>query len=83
MSDKDKAFFIYLQSVYMRWQDSITQALTKAQTLKQTQTDFQADAEALFIISSIEGSIGSAKVYSSIEVLEKSFGTLIKYIEKL
>lgn len=83
MSDKDEVFFIYLQSVYSRWQDSIAKALTKAQALKQTQTNFQADDEALFIISCIEGSLGSAKAYNSMEVLEKSFGLLIKYIEKL
>lgn len=83
MSDKDEAFFIYLQSVYSRWQESIDKALQKAQTLKQTKTDFQTNDQALFIISSIEGSIGVAKAYNSLESLQKSFAVLTNYIKNL
>jgi len=83
MSDKDEAFFQYLQSVYSRWQDSNEKALTKAQILKQTKTDFKANEQALFIISSIEESIGSAKAFNNINTLQKSFGVLTTYIQKL
>ncbi len=86
MSDKDEAFFVYLQSVYSRWQESINKALQKAQTLKQTKTDFQTNDQALFIISSIEGSIGVAKEFCSINKLHQvirfpvSFRTFSFYI---
>jgi hypothetical protein len=83
MSDKDEAFFVYLQSVYSRWQESIDKALQKAQTLKQTKTDFQTNDQALFIISSIEGSIGVAKAHNSLESLQKSFVVLTNYIKNL
>ena len=82
-SDKHEDFFNYLGSVYKRWQESIEKALTKAQILKQTKTDFDAKSQALFIISSIEGSIGSAKAYNSLETLDKSFKVLNTYIKSL
>lgn len=83
MSDKDEEFFKYLQSVYSRWQDSVEKALTKAQILKQTKTDFKADEQALFVISSVEGCIGSAKAYNSINSLQKGFEVLTDYIQRL
>lgn len=80
MSDKDEAFFVYLQSVYLRWQESVAQALQKAQSLNQTKTSFDANEQALFILSSIEGSIGVAKAYNDLETLKKSFQILTEYI---
>jgi TetR/AcrR family transcriptional repressor of nem operon len=83
MSDKDEAFFTYLQSVYVRWQESVNKALQKAQELKQTKTQFNTNDQALFIISSIEGSIGVAKAYNDLELLRKSFAVLTKYVGSL
>jgi TetR/AcrR family transcriptional regulator, transcriptional repressor for nem operon len=83
MSDKDEAFFTYLQSVYSRWQESVNKALQKAQVLKQTKTKFDTNDQALFIISSLEGSIGVAKAHNDLECLQKSFAVLIKCIESL
>lgn len=83
MSDKDEAFFTYLESVYTRWQESVSKALHKAQSLKQTKTNFDANVQALFIISSVEGSIGVAKAYNDLETLKKSFKVLTGYIENL
>jgi hypothetical protein len=83
MSDKDEAFFTYLQSVYARWQESVNKALQKAQKLKQTKTSFDTNDQALFIISSVEGSIGVAKAHNDLELLRKSFAVLTKYVEGL
>ncbi len=83
MSDKDEAFFSYLHSVYSRWQESVNKALQKAQELNQTKTKFDSNDQALFIISSIEGSIGVAKAYNSLESLTKSFEVLTNYIRSL
>lgn len=83
MSDKDEAFFTYLQSVYARWQESVNKALQKAQKLKQTKTSFDTNDQALFIISSIEGSIGVAKAHNDLESLKKSFAVLTKYVGSL
>ncbi len=83
MSNKDDIFFEYLKSVYGRWQESIEKALTKAQTLKQTKTSFDAKKQALYIISSVEGCIGSAKAYNDIDVLGDSFDILTTYIKAL
>jgi AcrR family transcriptional regulator len=83
MSDKDEAFFTYLQSVYTRWQESVSKALQKAHELKQTKTQFDTNDQALFIISSIEGSIGVAKAHNNLESLKKSFAVLTKYVGSL
>jgi TetR/AcrR family transcriptional repressor of nem operon len=83
MSDKDDEFFKYLESVYARWQESVEKALTKAKILKQTKTDFDPKKQALFIISSIEGCICSAKAHNDISKLKDSFKVLTTYIESL
>ena len=83
MSDKNEAFFIYLKSVYKRWEESIEKVLTKAQILKLTHGKVDSRDEALFIISSIEGSIGSAKAYNDLNALRRSFNSIIKYIRTL
>ena len=83
MSNKDNDFFEYLKSVYERWQDSVEEALLKAQSLGHLKTDIDAKKQALFIISSIEGSIGSAKAYNDIETLKDGFNLLTNYIKAL
>jgi len=83
MSDKDEEFFTYLQSVYSRWHDSVEKGLERAQRLRHTKTDFEANEQALFIISSIEGCIGTAKAYNSLTALQKNFEVLISYIQRL
>lgn len=83
MSDKDESFFEYLQGVYSKWQESISNALQRAKELNQTRIDFNPDNEALFIISSIEGSIGVAKAHNNLEILRTSFAVLTKHIQNL
>ena len=83
MSDKNEMFFTYLESAYRRWQESIEKALIKAQSLKQTQTNFAPKVQSLFIMSAIEGSIGSAKAYNDLSTLKDSFEVLNTYIKAL
>jgi TetR/AcrR family transcriptional regulator, transcriptional repressor for nem operon len=83
MSNKDDEFFEYLKSVYERWQDSIEKALIKAQSLGQIEVDVDVKKQALFIISSIEGCVGSAKAYNDLETLKDGFKIVINYIKSL
>jgi len=83
MSDKNELFFNYLESAYRRWQESIEKALIKAQTLEKTYTDFNPKAQSLFIMSAIEGSIGSAKAYNDLDTLKEGFEVLNNYIKAL
>lgn len=83
MSDSDDEISNYLASVQSRWQESFEKALTKAQILKQTKTNFDAKKQALFIISSIEGNVSTAKTYNDLDVLHDSFEMLVNYIENL
>jgi len=83
MSDKDELFFKYLKSVYKRWEEAVKKALEKSIELKQTNTNFNPDKQALFIISSVEGVIGTAKAFNDLKALENGFDTLNDYIELL
>ncbi|NOQ30654.1 MAG: TetR family transcriptional regulator [Helicobacteraceae bacterium] len=83
MSDKDELFFTYLHSVYERWQISVKEALIRAIDLKQTNSNFDADKQALFIISSIEGIICTAKAHNSLKHLHNGFEVINDYIESL
>lgn len=83
MSAKDEEIFEYLKSIYKRWQISVEEALDRAKIQQQTNTEFDSRRQALFIISSLEGTIGSAKAYNDPQALQDSLRTLIDYIEKL
>lgn len=83
MSDKDELFFEYLKDVYERWIESIEKALKQAKELKQTHTNFSVKDQAIFIISSLEGSIGSAKALNQGKVLKSGFTVLEEHIRKL
>jgi AcrR family transcriptional regulator len=83
MSDKNELYFKYLDSVYSRWQEAIENSLNRAKASNQTQRDFNSKSQAIFIISAIEGSIGSAKAYNSLETLHDSFEVLTEYISTL
>ena len=63
--------------------ESFEKVLTKAQTLGQTATKVDSKKQAFFIISSIEGSISSAKAVNDFVVLEDSLAILTNYIKKL
>jgi len=83
MSDKDELFFEYLKNVYLRWKDCIKKALDQAKVLKQTRSNFNSEHQAIFIISSLEGTIGSAKAFNDINVLEQGVLVLEEYINQL
>jgi TetR/AcrR family transcriptional repressor of nem operon len=79
MSNKDDEIFTYLKSVYTRWQLAVEDALIRGNT----STAFDAKKQALFIISSVEGSIGSAKAYNDIQTLKDSLEILTNHIKTL
>lgn len=83
MSDKDSDFFDYLKDVYIRWQNSIEKTLIQAIELKEVKENINPNQQSLFIISSLEGCIGSAKAYNDLKVLENGFQILIEYVKNL
>lgn len=83
MSDKDELFFDYLKYVYMRWKEAIEKALDKAKVLQQTKTNFNSEDQAIFVMSSLEGIIGSTKAFNDVKILERGIGVLEKHIKQL
>ncbi len=83
MSDKDEELSEYLKSIYQRWEFIVEEALIIAQQNKQTKTSFDSKNQALFIVSAIEGSIGTAKAHNSLNKLKNSFDALKNHIKNL
>lgn len=83
MSDTDVEISLYLKSVYSRWQNLLEKALTKAKTLQITKTDFNAKRQAMYIVSTIEGIIGSAKAKNDVRSMHDGFEILTKHIKAL
>ena len=83
MSDKDELFFDYLKNVYLRWNGSIKKALDRAKELQQTKTDFNSENQAIFIMSSLEGIIGSSKAFNDVKIFERGISVLEEYINQL
>jgi len=83
MSDKDELFFEYLKDVYSRWKEAIEQALQRAQDLQQANTNFNSEEQTIFIMSSLEGTIGCAKAFNDFKILEHGLFVLKEHIRRL
>lgn len=83
MSSKDEEFFDYLKSVYERWHKSVESALEHAKSKGKIRSEVDVKKQALFIVSSIEGVIGSAKAYNDLNTLKDGFSVLNDHIKSL
>jgi len=79
----DADFAAALQKVYSRWHEVLQKALENAKNADECKTNFNTADVSLFIISSIEGSISSAKVFQDISYYNRASQELIAYIKGL
>lgn len=79
----DNDFAVALQNVHKKWQKVLQSALENAKDSDECRSNFNAEDVSLFIISSIEGSISSAKVFQDISYYNRSSQELIAYIKGL
>ena len=80
LSAVDEDFAKAISAIYENWQDALIIALQKAKKLGEIADDVDEYSVSIFLISSIEGSIASAKVHNSIEIYKSSTQELKKYI---
>ncbi len=77
MSPLDPDFKQHLNQVLTEWQETVEDALLRAQTQGQVRRDVDCRAAALFIVSAWEGCVGVAKNIQSV----KDFRLCIKQLE--
>ncbi len=78
MSPLDAAFKQRLNAVLKNWQDTVTEALTRAQQQGRVRRGVDCRAAALFIVSAWEGCVGVAKNLQSV----KDFRLCMKQLEE-
>lgn len=83
LSSIDEDFATSLQKIYSRWHEVLQNALDNAKNADECQTNFNTADVSLFIISSIEGAISSAKVFQDISYYNRASQELIAYIKGL
>lgn len=79
----DDEFALALQNIHKRWHEVLQHALENAKDSDECRSNFNAADVSLFIISSIEGAISSAKVFQDISYYNRSSQELIAYIKGL
>ncbi|MBU0961566.1 MAG: TetR family transcriptional regulator C-terminal domain-containing protein, partial [Proteobacteria bacterium] len=80
MSSLDKEFNAHLIRIQLAWQKSIENAIRHSQQQGEVSSDLNAEQIALFIFSSWEGCMGTAKVNKSKQVLSGCLEVLEDYI---
>ena len=83
MSPLDLEFKRCLHSILKTWQDTVTDALKRAQKQGKVRKDVDCRAAALFIVSAFEGCVGIAKNLQSVKDFGQCMAQLISYTRAL
>lgn len=83
MSAVDEGFRERINNQYTIWQTALSDALQRGQLHGYVRGDIDVDAAALFIVASIEGSIGLAKNNKSEATLTSCTNILLDYLNGL
>jgi AcrR family transcriptional regulator len=83
MSPLDADFKRRLHAVLKTWQDTVTEALARAQAQGRVRRDVDCRAAALFIVSAYEGCIGIAKNLQSVKEFRLCMAQLDAYVQGL
>lgn len=83
MSPLDDQFRQRLNTLMQRWQDTLADALRRAQMQGQVRKEINCTMTALFIISAWEGCVGIAKNMQSAKTYQQCFDQLIEYVASL
>ena len=83
MSGLDEGFHERLQQIYMKWAETIASALAAGKKDGTVRADIDDVSVAMFIVSSTQGILGTAKCMRSPDTLQRLNATLCDYIESL
>lgn len=83
MSSLDVDFKRCLNGILKTWQDTVTDALRRAQKQGQVRKEIDCRAAALFVVSAFEGCIGIAKNQQSVKEFGQCLAQLENYVQGL
>jgi len=83
MSPLDIEFKRRLNGILKTWQDTVSDALKRAQKQGRVRKDVDSRAAALFIVSAFEGCIGVAKNQQSVKDFGQCMAQLVSYVRGL
>jgi AcrR family transcriptional regulator len=83
MSPLDVEFKRCLNGILKTWQDTVTDALKRAQKQGRARKDVDCRAAALFIVSAFEGCVGVSKNLQSVKDFGQCLSQLLSYIRGL
>jgi TetR/AcrR family transcriptional regulator, transcriptional repressor for nem operon len=83
MSPLDMQFKRCLNGILKAWQDTVTDALKRAQKQGRVRKDVDCRAAALFIVSAFEGCVGISKNLQSVKDFGQCLSQLVSYIRGL
>ena len=83
MSPLDEKFRTRLNAIMTTWQETITDALRRAQRCGEVRKDVECTATALFIVSAWEGCIGIAKNMQSARTYRSCVEQLVAFVQGL
>ena len=83
MSAVEEGFRERINEQYQLWQTALSEALSRVQADGQVRNDINVNEVALFIVASIEGSIGLAKNKQSENTLNSCTNILLDYLSGL
>ena len=83
MSPVNEDFRKHIHRLFERWKNGIAEALEQGQTAGTVRNDIDADRVAMFILATLEGSLGMAKTAQSVELLGQNMEMVIHYLEGL
>ena len=83
MSGLDEGFRQRIQRALETWQQGLAQALRRGQARGFVSEDVDPEKAAIFVLASLEGTIGLAKNAQSPEVFEDSWYGLERFLQSL
>ncbi len=83
MSPIDDGFRERVERVYSSWRGAIAASLKRAQQRGRVRADIDPEQTAVFVLSALEGCVGSAKAAQSMDLLYACGGGLIHYLHGL
>ena len=83
MSPIDQGFRQQLAELFRMWRDGLAMALRRGQRAGTVRRDLDPDRVAAFLVSALEGTIGTAKAAQSGRLLAAGLDSLSGYVESL
>jgi len=83
MAPIDEDFRVRIEALFTDWRDGVAGALRRGQAAGQVRAELDAEATAVFLVSTFEGGIGTAKSAQSMALARTFVRALEAYLDSL